>query len=66
MARLVSSAISEVDYGPGSKTLSVRFTGGRSYDYYDVPLWKYQGLLNAASVGQYFNDNIRDQHSSNR
>jgi hypothetical protein len=63
-----SSAIRAVAYD--ERTLNLRitwitFTSGNTYTY-SVPAWRYAGLINASSAGQYFNDNIRDQHSSNR
>lgn len=67
MVFLNSSAIHSAEYDPVSQELRVTFTsGGTPYIYFDVPAWKYSGLLTAASAGQYFNDVIRDQHSSNR
>jgi KTSC domain len=66
MVRLNSSAISAVDYNERSLNLNITFTSGDTYTYYLVPAWKYAGLISASSAGQYFNDNIRDQHTSNR
>jgi KTSC domain len=66
MVKVNSSAIRAVDYNPRSLELQVAFTSGRLYTYYGVPPWKYASLINASSVGTYFNDNIRDQHSVNR
>jgi hypothetical protein len=66
MVYLNSSAIRAVAYDERTLNLRVTFTSGNTYTYYSVPAWKYAGLINASSAGQYFNDNIRDQHSSNR
>ncbi|WP_041320577.1 KTSC domain-containing protein [Hyphomicrobium denitrificans] len=57
-----SSAIRSADYDPDALTLDVTFTTGRAYTYFDVPEWKYDGLIAAPSAGEYFNTYIRDQH----
>lgn len=61
-----STAIRQVEWDKSTLNLFVTFTSAKTYTYYGVPEWKYAGLLTASSAGQYFNDNIRDQHSSNR
>lgn len=66
MVYLNSSAIRAVAYDEQTLHLNISFTSGGTYTYYSVPAWKYSGLITAASAGQYFNDHIRDQHSSNR
>ena len=66
MVYLNSSAIRAADYNQRSLDLNVTFTSGDTYTYYGVPAWKYSGLITASSAGQYFNEYIRDQHSSNR
>lgn len=65
MIYLSSTAIHAVNYNPTTKTLTVGFTSsGRGYDFYGVPDYVYQGLLNAASKGQFFNAYIRDQYAA--
>ncbi len=66
MPYLNSTAIRYAEWDKNTLILSITFTSGNTYPYYAVPEWKYLGLLTAASAGQYFNDNIRDQHSSSR
>lgn len=56
---VVSSNISEVGYDAGSATMEIMFSDGRIYQYFDVPAHVYDGLLGAASVGQYFHREIR-------
>lgn len=60
---LDSSVIRSADYDPDARTLEVTFTTGRVYTYFDVPEWKYDGLITASSAGEYFNMHIRDQHA---
>jgi lysyl-tRNA synthetase class 2 len=60
---LDSSVIRSTDYDPDARTLDVTFRTGRAYTYFDVPEWKYDGLVTASSAGEYFNTHIRDQHA---
>jgi len=65
IVELRSSAIRTVGYDRASRQMRITFTSGGTYTYFDVPAWKFAGLVAASSAGQYFNDHIRDQHSSN-
>ena len=60
-----SSAIRSASYDENLLLLTITFTSGGTYIYYGVPKWKYDELINASSAGTYFNDHIRDQHSTN-
>lgn len=64
MPSVRSSAITFVDYDPETKELRITFTRGFTYTYYGVPASVYAGLLNASSVGTYFNDHIRDRYAN--
>lgn len=66
MVILNSSVIRDADYDALSQELYITFTSGLSYTYFAVPEWKFAELLAAPSAGQYFNDHIRDHHSSSR
>ncbi|WP_043451196.1 KTSC domain-containing protein [Jongsikchunia kroppenstedtii] len=55
-----SSVIASVGHDPHALVLEVEFLSGRIYQYFDVPLAQFDGLLAAESVGTYFNANIRD------
>jgi hypothetical protein len=39
----------------------VLFNTGKAYEYYDVPLDIYEGLMTAGSKGGYMRDHILDQ-----
>jgi lysyl-tRNA synthetase class 2 len=58
-----SSVIRSADYDPDALTLDVTFASGRMYTYFNVPEWKFDGLITASSAGEYFNQHIRDQHA---
>lgn len=53
-----SSAITGHGYDAASRTLLLRFNGGRSYRYADVPPEVYAALKEAKSMGGYFGKHI--------
>ena len=58
--QLSSSVIARVAYDETSHTLIIEFRSGTTYEYFDVPEKIYQELVDAASAGTYFAENIRD------
>ncbi len=61
-----SSAIESQGYDPESRTLRVRFKGGKTYDHPDVPLEKYAAFTGADSTGNFYNKKIRDAHPAQK
>ena len=61
-----SSNLQGVAYDAETSELHVQFTNGTEYVYSDVPESDYDGLLGAASVGSYFNDNIKNAYTYRR
>jgi len=59
----MSTAIAEIDYDEAWETLAVRFTDGKLYKYWNVPLDVYVEFLYAPSSGEYFNAKIRNNYS---
>lgn len=57
-----SSLVNLVEYNKYNRTLTVTFNNGSMYAYDNVPMSKYYGLIDAESVGQYFNERIRNEH----
>ena len=55
-----STAIRAVGYD--GYTLTVEFITGRVYDHPDVPEWVYHELMNASSIGAYYNRRIRGKY----
>lgn len=47
----------------GNLTITFR-SGGKSYEYSDVPLTVLQEMLTTKSVGKYFHSNIKDQYDT--
>lgn len=59
-----SSQVQGVEYNPESKVLTVTYKdrnseAGKKYNYFDVPVKIWDGLLAAESVGKYINANVK-------
>lgn len=54
-----SSLVASAGYDPKSKILEIQFQSGKIYVYYDVPEEVFKELMEAGSVGSYFNAAIR-------
>lgn len=54
-----SSNLRSVGYDEETRILEIEFNLGAIYQYYDVPLLIYQGLINAVSHGVYFDLHIK-------
>lgn len=57
-----SSNLVSVGYDEDSSTLEVEFNNG-TYQYYDVPLYIYEELMNASSLGSYLYQNVKNTYS---
>lgn len=61
-----SSSLASVGYDPGSETLEVEFVAtGKVYEYYNVPQFMYERLVEASSIGQFFNADIKNAYPCN-
>jgi KTSC domain len=58
-----SSNVSSVGYDADSETLEVEFIRSGIYQYYNVPLFMYERLLQASSVGTFVNTEIKSSYS---
>lgn len=63
---VISSALASVGYEASSLTLEVEFRSGAVYQYFDVPDFEWQGLMQASSHGTYFSARIRDIYRNTR
>ena len=52
-----SSNLASVGYDESSSTLEIEFLDRSVYQYYNVPLGVFNGLMSASSHGQYFDAN---------
>jgi hypothetical protein len=64
--RVQSSNIRSVGYESTTHTFEIEFHSGGIYKYFDVPESVHVGLLNAASKGSYFHDQIKDRYRYRR
>jgi len=60
MPYVQSSVMTFVKYDDDASELDITFTSGKTYRYREVPPEIYDGLLEAESKGEFFNDNIKD------
>jgi KTSC domain len=60
---VTSSNLSSVGYDVESQTLEIEFNNGGVYQYAGVPEGEFEGLMSAASQGQYFHANIKNRYS---
>ena len=65
MTTVQSSNLAGVDYD-GQRTLVIAFRSGRIYEFVDVPLTIYEGLMHASSHGKYFHAQIKKRYSFRR
>jgi hypothetical protein len=63
MPHIQSSVMTFVKYDDDSGELDITFTSGKTYRYLKVPAEVYDGLLDAESKGEFFNENIKDEFS---
>jgi hypothetical protein len=63
---VISSNLRSVGYDPDSLTLEIKFRSGRLYQYYNVPVVIYEGLMSAGSHGEYHHQNIKWNYSYRR
>ncbi len=54
-----SSSVRAVGYDPATFELEVEFVNGRSYRYQRVPVAAYRLLLQAPSIGEFVNKQIK-------
>jgi len=63
---VISSNLKSVGYDMNTKTLEIEFKNGSVYQYYEVPLDVYEGLMKAPSHGKFFHAHIRNVYRYKR
>lgn len=63
---VTSSNLVSVGYNASSQTLEVEFKNGGIYQYDEIPLELYTGIMSAASAGRYFHQNIRGKYQARK
>lgn len=61
-----SSRILKMSYIESKKLLTVTFNSGAIYEYYDVPMEVTDGIIQADSLGKYFDKNIKGIYNYRR
>jgi hypothetical protein len=61
-----SSSLQSVGYDATNQVLEVQFRTGRVYRYLGVPPDVYTALMQASSLGAFFNARIRDHYPFER
>jgi hypothetical protein len=64
--RVSSSNLKAVGYDAEEQILEVEFLNGSIYQYFNVPEYKFEGLLHAPSKGGYLNDHIKGSYRYRR
>ena len=60
---VVSSHLDSIGYDPNTKTLEIEFKDGAVYQYFSVPERVYRNLVQAFSIGEYFDAHVRNSYS---
>lgn len=63
---VISSSIMSVGYDSTSETLEVEFRESGVYQYYNVPQFMYDRMLEASSIGAFFNAEIKNSYAWER
>ena len=62
MVPVVSSNVSAIGYDRDRNVLAVRFHGGATYHYRNVPENVYQNMIEAESVGRFLAHQIKGKY----
>lgn len=57
-----SSSIARFGYDCDDQILSVEFTGGSVYNYFDVPESVFDAMKSATSKGQFLTSSVKDTY----
>ena len=63
---VTSTNVNALAYDEQDQVMSVEFKAGNRYQYFEVPPHIFDECLNASSVGQYFNKNIKNKFRYSR
>jgi hypothetical protein len=61
-----SSNIRSIGYDMENETLEIQFNDGSIYHYFEVPLYEYDGIMEASSHGKYLAQHIKDSYRYER
>lgn len=66
MLPVASTSIRSIGYEVSTKTLYIQFNNGFMYEYKNLPPIVYAALMNADSIGAFFNRTIRGKYPYRR
>ena len=61
-----STAIQHLSYDQAARELHVKFVGGGTYTYYDVPKSVYEAFRASSSKGTFLNSYIKNRYDFRR
>jgi hypothetical protein len=61
-----SSNLASVGYDAESETLEVEFKNGLVYEYYNVPQFLHERMMQAGSIGSFFNIEIKNNYAGSK
>ena len=61
-----SSNLVSVGYNADSETLEVEFKNSGVYEYYNVPQFMHERLMQAGSIGAFFNAEIKNSYACSK
>lgn len=61
-----SSNVASIGYDTDTQTLYVQFLNGNIYMYKGVPIFEFENLRTASSVGSYLNRNFKNVYPYER
>lgn len=61
-----SDNLEEAGYDEQLRLLHIQFSNGALYEYYDVPMDVYIGLITASSAGKYFHEYVKGHYRYSR
>ena len=64
--RVRSSHIRSVGYNKDQSCLEIKFKNREVYQYHDVPVDVWKGLMASMSKGQYMHKNVRGKYKHKR
>lgn len=66
MIQVSSSNVESIGFNKEDGVLYVKFLSGGLYIYKNVPLFEFEGLKNAPSIGSYLHRNIKNAYPYER
>lgn len=63
LKKVKSSNLDMIGYDSADNKMMVQFKNGELYEYHGVDAQTYKDMMDATSIGQYFNKMIRGRHS---